>query len=95
MSSTIDETPLSAFPYERRNSLEKHLQTRPEMQDLKNRHILLNTNVAPYMTMSFIIQSQVSILLTPSLPQISPVRPARTGPPARYRQSEEEPGEET
>lgn len=46
--SAIDETPLSAFPHERRNSLEKHLQTRPEMQDLKNRHILLNTNVAPY-----------------------------------------------
>lgn len=32
---------------ERRNSLEKHLQTRPDMQDLKNRHILLDTNVAP------------------------------------------------
>ncbi|CEJ55013.1 RPEL repeat protein [Penicillium brasilianum] len=47
MSSAIDETPLSAFPHERRNSLEKHLQTRPDMQDLKNRHILLNTNVAP------------------------------------------------
>jgi hypothetical protein len=46
--SAIDETPLSAFPHERRNSLEKHLQTRPDMQDLKNRHILLNTNVAPY-----------------------------------------------
>ncbi|KAJ5389035.1 uncharacterized protein N7496_000103 [Penicillium cataractarum] len=47
MTSAIDETPLSAFPHERRNSLEKHLQTRPDMQDLKNRHILLNTNVAP------------------------------------------------
>lgn len=34
--------------YERRNSLEKHLQTRPEIQDLKNRHILLDTNVAPW-----------------------------------------------
>lgn len=33
---------------ERRNSLEKHLQTRPDMQDLKNRHILLDTNVAPW-----------------------------------------------
>jgi hypothetical protein len=33
--------------HERRNSLEKHLQTRPDMQDLKNRHILLDTNVAP------------------------------------------------
>jgi hypothetical protein len=51
--STIDETPLSAFPHERRNSLEKHLQTRPDMQDLKNRHILLNTNVAPYSNLVF------------------------------------------
>ena len=50
MTSAIDETPLSAFSHERRNSLEKHLQTRPDMQDLKNRHILLNTNVAPYRT---------------------------------------------
>ena len=34
-------------PLERRNSLEKHLQTRPDAQDLKNRHILLDTNAAP------------------------------------------------
>lgn len=45
---SIDESHLSASSHERRNSLEKHLQTRPEMQDLKNRHILLDTNVAPY-----------------------------------------------
>lgn len=44
---SIDETPISAHKHERRNSLEKHLQTRPEMQDLKDRHILLATNVAP------------------------------------------------
>lgn len=37
----------SIAPLERRNSLEKHLQTRPEAQDLKNRHILLDTNAAP------------------------------------------------
>lgn len=43
----IDETPLSASPSERRNSLEKHLQTRPDQRDLKERHILLDTNVAP------------------------------------------------
>jgi len=42
---TVDETPIS--PIERRNSLEKHLQHRPDVQDLKNRHILLNTNAAP------------------------------------------------
>ncbi|KAL2010839.1 hypothetical protein VTN00DRAFT_3557 [Thermoascus crustaceus] len=43
----VDETPLTASPIERRNSLEKHLQSRPDQQDLKDRHILLNTNVAP------------------------------------------------
>lgn len=32
---------------ERRDSLEKHLQTRPGEQDLKDRHILLDTNLAP------------------------------------------------
>lgn len=32
---------------ERRNSLEKHLQTRPEEKDLKDRHILLDTTAAP------------------------------------------------
>lgn len=44
---SVDESPLTTHP-ERRNSLEKHLQTRPDVQDLKNRHILLDTNVAPY-----------------------------------------------
>jgi len=43
--SGIDESPIS--PIERRNSLEKHLQCRPDQQDLKDRHILLDTNVAP------------------------------------------------
>lgn len=42
----VDESPIS--PVERRNSLEKHLQQRPDAQDLKNRHILLDTNAAPY-----------------------------------------------
>lgn len=37
----------SPNPLQRRNSLEKHLQTRPEEQDLKNRHILLDTTAAP------------------------------------------------
>lgn len=45
---SVDETPLTNSRLERRDSLEKHLQTRPDMQDLKNRHILLDTNVAPY-----------------------------------------------
>lgn len=46
---SVDQTPLN-LNFERRNSLEKHLQTRPGMQDLKNRHILLDTNVAPYIS---------------------------------------------
>lgn len=41
----VDETPIS--PIDRRNSLEKHLQHRPDAQDLKNRHILLDTNASP------------------------------------------------
>jgi hypothetical protein len=41
----VDESPIS--PLERRNSLEKHLQMRPEAQDLKNRNILLDTTAAP------------------------------------------------
>lgn len=50
MADTVDATPISptrAHP-ERRNSLEKHLQQRPEAQDLKNRGILRDTNAAPY-----------------------------------------------
>ncbi|KAL8939942.1 MAG: hypothetical protein Q9211_002516 [Gyalolechia sp. 1 TL-2023] len=41
----VDETPISAI--QRRDSLEKHLQTRPDSKDLKDRHILLDTNAAP------------------------------------------------
>ncbi|MCJ1358502.1 MAG: hypothetical protein MMC33_008502 [Icmadophila ericetorum] len=44
-SSVIDETPLSVQA--RRQSIEKHLQTRPDPKDLKDRNILLNTNAAP------------------------------------------------
>ncbi|CEL06603.1 hypothetical protein BJX68DRAFT_149123 [Aspergillus pseudodeflectus] len=43
----IDTTSLATSPIERRDSLEKHLLTRPDPQDLKDRHILLDTNVAP------------------------------------------------
>jgi hypothetical protein len=45
LSSGVDISPISTS--DRRNSLEKHLQTRPEEQDLKNRHILLDTTAAP------------------------------------------------
>jgi hypothetical protein len=51
----VDTTPISparAQP-ERRNSLEKHLQHRPDPQDLKNRNILLDTNAAPYVPIPF------------------------------------------
>lgn len=54
---SIDETPLNTASHERRNSLEKHLQTRPDLQDLKNRHILLDTKVAPYAILSLLIAS--------------------------------------
>lgn len=49
-TAPVDETPISPVRQstERRNSLEKHLQQRPDAQDLKNRHILLDTNTAPY-----------------------------------------------
>ncbi|KAI9840928.1 MAG: hypothetical protein M1837_001107 [Sclerophora amabilis] len=40
-----DETPIS--PVQRRDSLEKHLQQRPDPQDLKEKNILLDTNAAP------------------------------------------------
>ncbi|KAF2202591.1 hypothetical protein GQ43DRAFT_305485 [Delitschia confertaspora ATCC 74209] len=45
----VDETPISPVREgaQRRNSLEKHLQHRPDPQDLKNRHILLDTTAAP------------------------------------------------
>ena len=48
-ANPIDATPISPVrSNERRNSLEKHLQHRPDPQDLKNRHILLDTTTAPY-----------------------------------------------
>ena len=43
--SNVDETPIS--PVERQDSLEKHLQMRPDAQDLKNRNILPQSNAAP------------------------------------------------
>ncbi|PLN85613.1 hypothetical protein BDW42DRAFT_190637 [Aspergillus taichungensis] len=43
----VDHTSLGASPTERRNSLERHLQMRPDAKDLKDRHILLDTSVAP------------------------------------------------
>lgn len=46
----VDSTSLSASSIERRNSLEKHLQLRPEPQDLRERHILVGEGVAPYIS---------------------------------------------
>jgi hypothetical protein len=47
--SAIDETPISPSRpnHARQNSLEKHLQSRPDPKELKERHILLDTNAAP------------------------------------------------
>lgn len=42
----VDTSPISAS-LEHRNSLEKQLQHRPEEQDLKDRHILLDSKAAP------------------------------------------------
>lgn len=50
--AAIDSSPLSASSIERRNSLEKRLQLRPEAQDLRNRHILVGEGVAPYALLS-------------------------------------------
>ena len=50
-NTVIDETPISPVrpaSHIRQNSLEKHLQHRPDPQELKDRHILLDTNAAPY-----------------------------------------------
>ncbi|KAH8598074.1 hypothetical protein B0O99DRAFT_615836 [Bisporella sp. PMI_857] len=45
----VDESPISPVrpKQERQNSLEKHLQHRPDPQELKDRHILLDTKAAP------------------------------------------------
>lgn len=46
MTSTNAET-LTSSSAQRSNSLEKHLQQRPHPQDLKDKHILLDTSAAP------------------------------------------------
>ncbi len=49
-ASSIDETPISPVrptSHARQNSLEKHLQHRPDPKELRERHILLDTNAAP------------------------------------------------
>jgi len=43
----VDDTPLSPSSPGAKSSLERQLAQRPEAQDLKNRHILLDTNAAP------------------------------------------------
>lgn len=45
----VDATPILPIDSARarQNSLEKHLQHRPDAQDLKDRHILLDVNAAP------------------------------------------------
>jgi hypothetical protein len=45
----VDSSPISPIRpnHVRQNSLEKHLQSRPNPQELKDRHILLDTNAAP------------------------------------------------
>ena len=45
-NKTIDDTS-NISPIERRNSLEKHLQHRPDPQDLVDRNILKDPKIAP------------------------------------------------
>jgi len=49
-NAIVDETPISPVRegLERRNTLENKLAQRPDPQDLKDRHILLDTAAAPY-----------------------------------------------
>jgi len=48
-STVIDETSIapSKPSHQRQDSLEKHLQSRPDPNELKEKHILLDTNAAP------------------------------------------------
>lgn len=48
-SAVIDETSISLKRpnHQRQDSLEKHLQNRPDPKELKEKHILLDTNAAP------------------------------------------------
>lgn len=91
---SVDESHLSASSHERRNSLEKHLQTRPEMQDLKDRHILLDTNVAPYILPQRAAEEKPRFDKLTAV-QVPPKHSPGTCPPAGFGQSEAEPGEAT
>lgn len=48
MSDAMPPTVTSPISLERRNSLEKAIQNRPEAHELREKHILLNTHAAPY-----------------------------------------------
>lgn len=48
MSDAMSPNVTSPISLERRNSLEKAIQNRPEAHELREKHILLNTNAAPY-----------------------------------------------
>jgi hypothetical protein len=48
MSDALPPATTSPIALERRNSLEKAILNRPEAHELREKHILLNTNAAPY-----------------------------------------------
>lgn len=79
--ASVDETPLSAAPHERRNSLEKHLQMRPGVQDLKDRHILLDTNISPYVSLYVSLVDSIANQIR----QFPPSRPPGARPSAYPR----------
>jgi hypothetical protein len=61
-TAIIDETPISPVrepSHIRQNSLEKHLQHRPDPKELRDRHILLDTNAAPYVLSHSIFHSRI------------------------------------
>ncbi|KAI4794852.1 hypothetical protein E4T44_12450 [Aureobasidium sp. EXF-8845] len=48
MSDALSPATTSPIALERRNSLEKAILNRPEAHELREKHILLNTNAAPF-----------------------------------------------
>lgn len=90
---SFDETPLS--PIERQESLEKHLQMRPDAQDLKNRNILRDTNAAPYTQPHPHPVNELGMFGFGKLTsrQSDTIDAARTGAPTSHGQFEEGVGE--
>lgn len=70
-SQNIDDTPIS--PIERQQSLEKHLQMRPDVKDLKDKNILKDTNAAPYVSpwKCYVVKSKMLTDITSGASKLS------------------------